>query len=65
MPKTTHIVGQYASNKDSSTSIQVKENQAFLKVNKQRGSLPAGLVWELKIDYETQDYYDACYTGAK
>lgn len=65
MPKTTHIVGQYASNKDNSTSILVKENQAFMKVNKQRGSLPAGMVWELKVDFETQNYYDACYTGAK
>jgi len=65
MPKTTHIVGGYAQNKDSSTSILVKENQCFLKVNKQRGSLPAGMVWELQIDFESQNYYDACYTGAK
>lgn len=65
MPKTTHIVGQYASNKDNSTSILVKENQAFMKINKQRGSLPAGMVWELKIDFETQNYYDSCYTGEK
>jgi len=65
MPKTTHIVGQYASNKDNSTSILVKEDQCFMKINKQRGSLPAGMVWELKVDFETQNYYDACYTGAK
>jgi len=65
MPKTTHIVGQYASNKDNSTSILVKEDQCFMKINKQRGSLPAGMVWELKIDFETQNYYDSCYTGAK
>lgn len=61
LPKTTHIVGSYASNKDSSTSILVKEDQCFLKVNKQRGSLPAGMVWELRVDYEKQEYYDACY----
>lgn len=65
MPKTTHIVGQYASNKDNSTSILVKEDQCFMKINKQRGSLPAGMVWELKVDFETQNYYDSCYTGAK
>lgn len=65
MPKTTHIVGGFAQSKDSGISIPIKENQAFLKVNKQRGSLPAGMVWELKIDFETQNYYDACYTGEK
>jgi len=65
MPKTTHIVGGYAQTKDSSTSILVKENQCFLKVNKQRGSLPAGMVWELAINFETQNYYDACYKGEK
>lgn len=65
MPKTTHIVGSYAQTKDGGISIPVKENQSFLKVNKQRGSLPAGMVWELQIDFETQNYYDACYKGEK
>jgi len=39
----------------------------FFKVNKQRGGLPAGRVWELKVDYEKQEYYDTFYNpkGAK
>jgi hypothetical protein len=65
MPKTTHIVGGVAQNKDSSISIPVREDQCFLKVNKQRGSLPAGMVWELRVDFEKQEYYDTCYRGEK
>lgn len=63
MPKTTHIVGTRASVKDGSVYVDVKEDQAFLKVNKQRGSLPAGMVWELKIDYNAQEYTSVYYKG--
>lgn len=56
MPKTTHIVGSNVSNKEGTMNFQVKENQCFLKINKQRGGLPAGLVWELKIDYQKHEY---------
>jgi len=66
MPKQTYPVGTTHYNKDKSVSVTCTgDNQAFLKVNKQRGGLPAGMVWELKVDFETQNYYDACYTGAK
>lgn len=56
MPKTTNIIGTTVSNKEGTINFQVKENQVFLKVNKQRGGLPAGLVWELKVDYAKQEY---------
>lgn len=65
MPKTSYPVGSTARNKDNTQSIQIREDQAFLKVNKQRGGLPAGGVWELKIDYKTQMYYDAMYNPNK
>ena len=58
MPKTTHLIGSTISNKEQTVNIQVKEDQCFFKVNKQRGGLPAGRVWELRIDYESQSYYD-------
>ena len=37
----------------------VAENQVFAKVNKQRGGLPSGQTFELKIDYSTYEYMDA------
>lgn len=62
MPKTTHLIGSTVSSQDNkSVNFQVKENQVFFKVNKQRGSLPAGMVWELKIDFDKGEYYDAYY----
>lgn len=63
MPKTTHLVGSTVSKKDSPINFEVKENQAFLKVNKQRGGLPAGMVWELKIDFDKHDYTSVYYRG--
>jgi len=63
MPKTTNLVGSTISNKDGTVNFQCKEDQAFMKVNKQRGGLPAGMVWELKIDYENQEYTDVYYRG--
>ena len=65
MPKTSYTIGSTVSNKDGSTHLTIAEDQAFLKVNKQRGGLPAGLVWELKIDYQEQDYTSVFYRGAK
>lgn len=56
MPKTTNVIGSNVSNKEGTINFQVKENQVFFKVNKQRGGLPAGRIWELKIDYEKQEY---------
>lgn len=63
MPKTTHIVGNTFSNKEGTINHQVKENQCFFKVNKQRGGLPAGRVWELQIDYEKQEYTSVYWKG--
>jgi len=65
LPKTSYAVGSTARNKDGSVSINVREDQCFMKVNKQRGGLPAGMVWELRVDYDKQEYYDALYKGEK
>lgn len=58
LPKTSYPVGTTVSNKDKTQFLSVKEDQAFLKVNKQRGGLPAGMVWELRVDYAKQEYMD-------
>lgn len=65
LPKTSYPVGSTASNKDKTVNLHITENQAFLKVNKQRGGLPAGGVWELKVDYTKQEYYDSMYNTRK
>jgi len=67
MPKTSYLIDSTVTNKDQTVHLTVRENQAFFKVNKQRGGLPAGRVWELKVDYEAQEYYDVYYNikGAK
>lgn len=51
MPKTTHMVG--TSIKHGKISIDVEESSIWIKVNKQRGGLPAGQSWPCKIDYRT------------
>lgn len=61
MPKTSYLIDSTVTNKDKTVSLTVRENQVFFKVNKQRGGLPAGRVWELKVDYDTQEYYDTFY----
>jgi hypothetical protein len=61
MPKTTNPVGTIVSKKGTDINFVVKEDQAFLKVSKQRGGLPAGRVWELRVDYDSQDYFDVYY----
>ena len=59
MPKTTHIVGQQLDLPFGMYSVS--DNGAFLKVNKQRGGLPAGKIWDLGIDYEEREYMDRFY----
>lgn len=61
MPKTSYLIGSTVTNKDKSQALAVRENQAFFKVVKQRGGLPAGRTWELRIDYDTQEYFDVFY----
>ncbi len=51
MPKTTHSVGDTLTHK--SKSFQVDEDVMFVKVNKQRGGLPAGRWWPCRIDYRS------------
>ena len=65
MPKMSYTIGSTVMNKDKTQSLTVREDQAFLKVNKQRGGLPAGMVWELKVNYETQEYTSVYYRGEK
>jgi hypothetical protein len=65
MPKTTHLVGQTVFDKEKNPLFRVEENQVFFKVNKQRGGMPAGMVWQLKVDYETGEYMDAYYKPRK
>lgn len=63
MPKMTHVIGQTIQAGDR--VIAVKENQVFLKVNKQRGGLPSGRIWELAINYEKHEYADVYSREAK
>jgi hypothetical protein len=51
MPKTTHTVGD--SLRYGGIEFEVEEDLLFLKVNKQRGGLPAGKSWKCRIDFKT------------
>jgi hypothetical protein len=51
MPKTTHTPGEYIQHKG--TEFEVTEDLIWIKVNKQRGGLPAGKTWKCQIDYAT------------
>jgi hypothetical protein len=51
MPKTTHTIGDWVNHKGK--EFEVTEDSIWIKVNKQRGGLPAGKVWQCKIDYST------------
>lgn len=53
LPKTTHTVGTSLTH--SGISFDVTESLMWLKVNKQRGGLPAGRSWKCDIDYKTND----------
>ena len=52
MPKTTHTVGDSLTHKGT-INFEVTEDLIWIKVNKQRGGLPAGRSWQCKIDYDT------------
>lgn len=65
MPKMSYPVGSTVSNKDKTLSLIVQDNQAFVKVNKQRGGLPSGMVWECKVDYDKQEYTSIYFRGEK
>lgn len=65
MPKTSYLIGSRTYNKKGDVFVDTREDQAYIKVNKQRGGLPAGMVWELKIDYETGEYMDAFFKPKK
>lgn len=58
MPKTSKPVGTVVT-QNGTPLFTIAENQVFLKVNKQRGGLPSGKTFELKIDYSTYEYMDA------
>jgi hypothetical protein len=64
MPKTTSIVGTLIQLPNYPIGYRVTDDGAFLKVNKQRGGLPAGRIWDLKIDYQKHEYMDA-YTRSE
>lgn len=49
MPARTKEVGEWVKIKN--TSLQVEENMLVVKVLKQRGGLPAGQSWLMKIDF--------------
>lgn len=58
MPKTSKPVGT-AIYRDGAPLFTVEEDMVFAKVNKQRGGLPSGKVFELKVDYAKREYYSA------
>jgi len=58
MPKTTHPVGTSITH-NGEHLFTVREDMVFLKVNKQRGGLPSGKTFELKIDFNAREYMDA------
>lgn len=54
-PKMTHVVGSEITSPDG-VKYTVTENLAFIKVNKQRGGLPSGRVWPMKVNYPEVSY---------
>lgn len=58
MPKVSMPVGQNVYRGEEKL-FTVAEDMVFLKVNKQRGGLPSGKTFELKVDYMKREYYDA------
>ena len=51
MPKTSKPVGTSVFYNDAKV-FDVEENMVFAKVNKQRGGLPSGMTFELRVDFE-------------
>jgi hypothetical protein len=58
MPKVSKPIG-YKGYRAEEEMFTVTEDQVFLKVNKQRGGLPSGKTFELKVDFMKREYYDA------
>lgn len=58
MPKTTYPVGTPIYRNEEKL-FDVAENMVFMKVNKQRGGLPSGKTFEMRIDFAKREYYDA------
>lgn len=58
MPKTTYPIGTSVS-RDGEHLFKVEEDQVFLKINKQRGGLPSGKTFDLKVDFRKREYYSA------
>lgn len=58
MPKTSRPPGTSVTY-NGTPVFTVAENQVFAKVNKQRGGLPSGQTFELKVDYSKYEYIDA------
>jgi replicative DNA helicase len=56
MPKTSYPVGTQVTY-NGEPVFKVEEDMVFLKVNKQRGGLPSGKTFELKVNYKTREYY--------
>lgn len=53
MPKVTHGVG--AQIQIGVKQYRVEENMLFVKVNKQRGGLPAGQSWLCRVDFQRNE----------
>jgi hypothetical protein len=53
MPKMTHSVGDWLEHKD--IGFRVEENLLFGKVCKQRGRLPSGRSFKMRINYQKND----------
>lgn len=58
MPKTSHPVGTTVYH-NGEPAFKVAEDMVFMKVNKQRGGLPSGKTFELKVDYKKREYLSA------
>ena len=58
MPKTSRPVG-YQITHEGQPLFKVTEDGVFIKINKQRGGLPSGKFFELRIDYQKREYVDA------
>lgn len=53
LPKTTHTVGDVLTHKGM--TYEVDESLMWIKVNKQRGGLPAGRAWQYEVNYQTNN----------
>ena len=60
MPSQSHsdLIGSEIVGKDG-RRVSVSQNNAWLKINKQRGGLPSGKAWELEIDFDKHEYISA------